>query len=606
MNPFTKSNFLSIHYRSYLVLLAAITLSYLPSFSGEFLLDDRSIIENNPSIKTAQPLISYFRQEEGVISGENWEGGHTGYYRPLVSLSYRLDFLVWGMNPKGFRLTNIVLHLLICLLLFRVVLFVIGDRIAALYAACLFAVHPINTEVVSWISSRNNLLVMLFSLGCLYAFLKYDEQGNPLMLISSILFFTLAVFSKEFGLMLLPCLMIHRLLRLDTKRSNFGLFSVFLPFILIVLLYFFLRKTVIGSWITPHDSGDIFQRIYFIPYLLLWNLRLIFLPFDLHNYIIHYPSGFLHWQVITGYFCIAGLGIFAWKMRMNRRVQFAILSFLISLAPVLNIFQHSTFSLVAMSWLYFPMTFMAILIGFLIQKALKFRSSLSKVILLVLIIYLGTYSYMLNRYLWHDEEAFYSFEVYQFNNAYFYGGLAEIRANAGDRSEAEAYFKLAIEYRPDNPNNYINYSALLMETDRAAAAQHLLKKAKKLPMSKKQRVEWLNNMGTAHFKQRDYIRALDHIKQAIALDADKAYLWKNLAAAYALTGDFANAIRSIEEGLARWSHSTTLKKTQAMIYIRMEAFEEALSVLKTIPKEKWQTYAIDHLHNDAKRRLKLE
>jgi hypothetical protein len=218
------------HYRSYLVLFAAITLSYLPSFSGEFLLDDRSIIENNPSIKTAQPLISYFRQEEGVISGENWEGGHTGYYRPLVSLSYRLGFLVWGMNPKGFRLTNIVLHLLVCLLLFHVVLFVIGDRIAALWAACLFAVHPINTEAVSWISSRNNLLVMVFSLGCLYAFLKYGEQGNPLMLISSILFFTLAVFSKEFGLMLLPCLMIHRLLRLDTKRSNSGLFSVFLPF----------------------------------------------------------------------------------------------------------------------------------------------------------------------------------------------------------------------------------------------------------------------------------------------------------------------------------------------------------------------------------------
>ena len=599
-------NLTVLHYRSYIVLLAAITISYLPSFSGEFLLDDRSIIQNNPSIQTAQPLISYFLQEDGVVSGENWEDSHTGYYRPLISLIHRLDFLVWGMNPKGFRLTNTVLHLFACLLLFRVVLFVIGDRIAALWAACLFAVHPAITEAVSWISSRNNLLVTLFSLGCLYAFLKYDEQGNPLMLISSILFFTLAVFSKEFGLMLLPCLMIHRLLRLDTKRSNSGLVSVFLPFFLVVLLYFFLRKTVTGSWITPSDAGGLLQRLYFIPYLLLWNLRLIFLPFDLHNFIIHYPPGFLHWQVITGYFCIAGLGTFAWKMRMNRRVQFAILSFLISLVPVLNIFQSSAFSLVAMSWLYFPMTFMAILIGFLIQKALKFRSSLSQVILLVLSIYLGTYSYMLNRYLWHDEKAFYSFEVYQFNNAYFYGGLAGIRANAGDRSGAETYYKLAIEYRPDNPGNYISYAALLMETDRAAAAQHLLKKAKKLPMSKKQRVEWLNNMGTAHFKQRDYIRALDYIKRAIALDADKDYLWKNLATAYALTGDYSNAIRSIEEGLARWSHSTTLKKTLAMVYNRMEAFEEALSVLETIPKEKWQTYGIDHLHNDIKRRLKLE
>ena len=594
------------HYRSYLVLLTAITLSYLPSFSGGFLLDDRSIIENNPSIQTAQTLISYFRQEDGIVSGESWENSHTGYYRPLVSLIHRLDFLVWGMNPKGFRLTNIVLHLLVCLLLFHVVLLMIGDRTAALWAACLFAVHPTNTEAVSWISSRNNLLVMLFSLGCLYAFLKYGEQGNPLMLISSILFFTLAVFSKEFGLMLLPCLVIHRLLRLDTKRSNSGLFSVFLPFFLVVLLYFFLRKNVTGSWITPTDSGDMFQRLYFIPYLLLWNLRLIFLPFNLHNFIIHYPPGFLHWQIITGYLCIAGLGTFAWKMRMNRRVQFAALSFLISLVPVLNIFQSSAVSLVAMRWLYFPMIFMAILIGFLIQKALKFRSSLSEVILLVLIIYMGTYSYMLNRYLWHDEKAFYSFEVYQFSNPYYYGGLAGIHADAGDRSGAETYYKLAIEHRLKNPTNYINYAALLMETDRAAAAQDLLEKAANLPMSKKQRVEWLNNLSTAHFRQGDYSRALDHIRRAVALDPDKMYLWKNLASAYALAGDYPNAIRSVGNGLTRWPHSVILKKTLAIVYMRMEAFEKALALLKTIPKEKWQTYGIDHLHNDTQRRLKLE
>jgi len=443
-------------------------------------------------------------------------------------------------------------------------------------------------------------------LGCLYTFFLYIERRNRLMLTGSTLFFTLAVLSKEFGLMLLPCLVIHRLLRLGAQRSYSGSFRVFLPFFLIVLLYFFLRKNVTGSWITPIVAGDLFQRLYFIPYLLLWNLRLIFFPFDLHSFIIHYPPGFLHWQVIAGYVCVAGLGMLSWKMRMNRRVQFAAFSFLISLIPVMNIFKTSAVSLVAMRWLYFPMIFMAILIALVIQKALKCRSSLSKAILFVLVVYLGAYSYMLNRYLWHDEKAFYAFEVYQFDNAHYYGGLAGIRAEAGDRTGAEIYYKLAIKYRPDNPSNYINYAALLMDMGRAATAQHLLEKAMKLTMSKKQRVEWLNNMGTAHFEQGDYSRSIDHIKRAIALDADKEYLWKNLASAYALSGDYPNAIRSIEKGLARWSHSISLKKTLVIVYIRMEAFEEALSLIETIPKEKWQTYGIDRLHNDTKSRFKLE
>ncbi len=82
-------------------------LVYLPTFSGDFILDDRPLIQNNPYVKTFHSPFSYFAQEDGVTDELDTGDYHTGYYRPLINLTYSLDYQLWGLNAAGFRVTNL-------------------------------------------------------------------------------------------------------------------------------------------------------------------------------------------------------------------------------------------------------------------------------------------------------------------------------------------------------------------------------------------------------------------------------------------------------------------------------------------------------------------
>ncbi|HLC17982.1 MAG TPA: hypothetical protein VJM57_03095, partial [Thermodesulfobacteriota bacterium] len=75
-----------------------------------------------------------------------------GNYAPLHILSYSLDRALWGLDPRGFHLTNVILHALNACLVFAVVVRLGSKRWVAFAAALLFAVHPLNVENVAWVA----------------------------------------------------------------------------------------------------------------------------------------------------------------------------------------------------------------------------------------------------------------------------------------------------------------------------------------------------------------------------------------------------------------------------------------------------------------------
>lgn len=587
----------------YLMITVSVLLVYLPSLSGDFLLDDHFLIENNPLIQSPPSLAAYLNQEDGIIPGKNWESSHTGYYRPLVNFFHRMDYLLWGMDPRGFRFTNVLLHLITSLMIFKLLRIFIKESTIAFLATCVFALHPVNTESVSWISSRNNILAALFAVGCFYFFFKYSEDRKISRLALASLFFGLSIFSKEFGLLLLPILFLHHILFKKGGRYALKKFAVYIPMIFIIMGYLLLRNAATGTWIAPSGAADGFQRLYYVPYLLSWNIRLILFPFGLHSFIVRYPAGYVNWQFFTGIISVVIMFAVVWKLRKDHLAVFAILSFFISLLPVLNIVRTASVTLVSMRWLYFPMIFAALFFAGRIHRSIQLNRFLSYAILIVIFIYMGIYSFMLNRYLWHDENAFYTFEVHQFNNVYYYGGMAEHRFNQGDLSGAEHYFKIAIETRPRASRNYINYSALLLEKKQAADALAILDRAENLHMTKKERMEWFNNLGNANFNLGNYNQAIQYINQAISLDFDAPYLWGNLGAGYAKIGAYEKSIESVRKGLSRFPDSISLKKTLSLIYIQKGEYESALSVMESIPKESWQANGIGQLYSDTRRKM---
>jgi tetratricopeptide (TPR) repeat protein len=121
--------------------------------------------------------------------------------RPLADASARLDARLWGPNPAGYHLTNVLLHGINTLLVFLLAARVMGNHPATVLAGLLFALHPVNTEAVSWISARPELLLTLFFISCFLCFIYYLETGRPWALAAGGLFLLLSALSGRVALM---------------------------------------------------------------------------------------------------------------------------------------------------------------------------------------------------------------------------------------------------------------------------------------------------------------------------------------------------------------------------------------------------------------------
>jgi hypothetical protein len=132
-----------------MVLLAIITiLSYINSFDGQFVFDDISAIVNNRNVRTNETnLWSLFENDYWGTSITS-ERSHKSY-RPVTVLTFRLNYFINGINPVGYHMVNVFLHLIVTQLYYKLCLKLQNRRDIALIAALLFCVHPLKTEAVN-------------------------------------------------------------------------------------------------------------------------------------------------------------------------------------------------------------------------------------------------------------------------------------------------------------------------------------------------------------------------------------------------------------------------------------------------------------------------
>lgn len=587
----------------YLIVTVLVVLVYLPTFSGGFILDDRPFIENNTYIRTFHSPLSFFGQEDGITDKFNTGDYHTGYYRPLINLTYSIDYKLWGLSAPGFRATNLFLHIICCFVLFHFLQFLINDRYAALWATLIFAIHSVNTETVSWIVSRNNILVTIFSISSLFLYIKGWEEGGRLSWMASVLTFALAILSKEMGLMMVPIFFLYQRLLSRTRRNIYKQLLSYLPFIIVMVGYFVLRKGVTASYFSPSEMAGFWNRVCFAPYVILWNLRLIFLPYGLHSFVVDYPATCLSWQFLAG-LCYTGfLGIFIWKQRKNRLMIFSVLSFHVALFPTLNIVPTSAVTLVSMRWLYFSMAFLSSAYVQAIRDLLKVSRFMALGILCSILVYLGSYSYILNSSLWHNEDNFFRQEVLGFRNYYYAGGLAGNLLNKKEYQEAEEFFQLSIQHYPRGALNYINYSFLLMNTGRPDVALAYLKKAEALFMTRNRRGQWFNYIGMAHFQLKNHKESLKYFTKAVKCCPSNIEYCTNLGCAYTANGNYAKGASVLEKTLEIAPNSAAIRKNLALTYIQMKRYSDAMTVLQDIPKKEWEKYGVKELLQKARTSL---
>ncbi len=243
----------------YLLISIVTLIVFFNTFQNEFVFDDESVVQNNESIRTLTNIPKYFTGEEGFhkVIGK--------YYRPFVSATYATDYALYGLSSKGFHITNVIIHLIASLLLFKILSLLFAkskySNFIALMGALLFVVHPIHTEAVSWVSGRTDSIVTLFFFASFLFYIKLSDSGNKnsKFLILTLLFYFIGLLSKE---MIITMPVIILLYDFVYRKKPFSYFAenikTYSLFVGVTIIYFVVR------YLALKDVPDRLNYMYFV------------------------------------------------------------------------------------------------------------------------------------------------------------------------------------------------------------------------------------------------------------------------------------------------------------------------------------------------------
>jgi tetratricopeptide (TPR) repeat protein len=334
-------------------LIVLVGVAYGNSLSNGFVYDDNYLIVHNGLITRLDTL-------PALVMNDYWVARRnplgvppfsSGLYRPVVSLTYAMNYAMSGLHPFGYHLLNMVLHLFVSCLVYVLALMLRLPVAAAVAAAALFAVHPIHTEAVTNIIGRAEILMALGVLGSLVLEITGHRRG-------ALVFFALGLFSKEQAVMLPALLMLHYLCFSPRPSGQRGLRQLvqalakrYGAYGIVLVLYLVIRSMALGEHIVPPisflenplASADVYARVltalkiagYYV-WLCLWPASL---SADYSYNSISIIQSVLNIGLILaalGWLCLLGLAI-ACSRRSEHRVTFCVGLTLIAFLPVSNI-----------------------------------------------------------------------------------------------------------------------------------------------------------------------------------------------------------------------------------------------------------------------------
>jgi tetratricopeptide (TPR) repeat protein len=384
----------STHLKNSLGLMIAVFafLLYAQSISFNYTLDDGSVIKANTiTTKGIAGIPTIFKHSYWFGINDT----RVAEYRPVSLAMFAVEWQFFPDNPHIGHFVNVLMYAFTCWLLFIILckLFEKKNLLIPFVCTLLYAAHPIHTEVVDSIKSRDEIVCFLFMLISTYFFLKSLDNNSILMLFIGGFSYLLSLSSKETSI---SFLIIMPLILFVFTQANFKkILFIFLILFITVELYFFIRSLALRTITTSFDHSVVNNSLYaatdFISrettafYILLRYILLLIIPHPLsYDYSfatipIITLSNPLALAAILVYFA---LGIYAISTIFKKNIiAFAILFFLLTLAPVSNIFLMIGATM-AERFMYMPSLGFCLIVSVLlvkITKADKFKPKSSTV-----------------------------------------------------------------------------------------------------------------------------------------------------------------------------------------------------------------------------------
>lgn len=590
-----KHHLLSI----FLIAVFSITV-YSNTLKNGFVYDDDDIVVNVTLIRDLNNLPKLIDKDYFVISGE-------ASYRPVVTFTYFLDYVLYKLNPWGYHLTNILLHAGngVLLYIFLILLLESGEKnkktkiipmlsSLPLAISLLFAIHPVLTEAVNAISFREDLLAFLFYMATLtlYLHLRLSTYSSPSIylfyLISGLLYF-LALLSKEMAVTLPLVIYCYELVYSNPKNlvSRPIVLNLYnLGYIAITFAYLYLRFVYFQN---PYESApvswDITERFLTIPWLLLNYIKLTVFPISLSaDYDIIPIRNLISLSFIVPSLIVVFLLAAAFKMKEKEKaIAFGIFFFIVTFIPICNLIPiNNPF---AERYLYLPSVGLITVAGSIIYKVcnapsiilLRVRFVHLLIPLLMFIIY--SVATVARNGAWHDScDLWFDTLRKMPNSSRAHNGVGFCYYRQGQFDKAIQEFQAALKLNPYNSDAYNNLGSLYADKGMVDEAISLFKAA----LEQKQSPMLHYNLGNVYADSGKLEESIFHFLSAIRINPYDPNTHYNLANTYYKTEQFDESIKEYKAALRLNPNFVGAHFNLGTAYIKQGLKDEARTEFETV------------------------
>lgn len=589
-------------------------LLYVQSVSFEYAYDDITVIQGNRLVKEGLSAIP------DLMSSDYWYGfsgnKEGAIYRPVSLIMFTIEWALFPDNPMPSHLINVLLFALTCVLLFVLLCRLFKDNLLIPFiCTMLYAAHPIHTEVVNNIKSRDEILCLLFSILAIIFYLKYYTIKNITSMVLGALFFFLAMLSKETAISFLVIIPLTLFVFRETNTRRLVYSGLGLA--IITLIYLGLRQMIsndkpLSEGIGLMDNfliyaGSYTQILASAIYVLLKYVMLLIFPHPLssdYSYAQIPIKTFSDPLVIFAVLFFTAATIFSIIMIRKKNIYaYGILFFLITIFPVSNIpflFGAS----MAERFLYMPSLGFCIVVTLLLAKVFKAEkaetiNSLSgffkkyRSLLLITAAFVVVYSFktFLRSRDWKNNLTLFSAAVkaspnsarahYGHGSALFASGLA----NEGTPAEIAEKFELAkreyeaaIAIFPEYSNSYLGIGFYYKNKSDFKNSVAYFEKARSYTLNPQ--AVLYKELGYAYLKNGQFEKSIAALDSFLLLDKPASNILNFKGSALFGLGRYNDALSAYKEALALSPDDVEILKNAGRCHINLKEFDKALAYFR--------------------------
>jgi protein O-mannosyl-transferase len=476
-----------------------------------------------------------------------------GHYHPLTWLSHALDFQLFGLQPYGHHLVNLLLHCSNTLLLFLLLYRSTGALWPSFFAAAIFGVHPLHVESVAWVADRKDLLCGLFWMISLLLYQRWVMERKFRLLLALLLVYCMGVLSKSMMLtlpMVLLLLDFWPLKRME-KVSVAGFFKIAvgekLPFIFLAVIFVILTQKAMQELVVESKTLSPLWQYDFILFYQHYLLKFL-VPLDLTVFYPYSETAAVR-QLLVGGMVLVGITLSAILLR--RQKSFALIGwlwFLITLLPVAGLI-HDGPHRVADRYTYIPIAGLIIALCWIVFSAARSKRSAQAAFLLggAVIAVLATMSFQQTTY-WRDSESLFRHAAALYpENHLARHNLGDALERKGRIDEAMAQYYLAIRIRPGFARAHYNLGNIFASQGREEEAlYHYTRAAENFPRF----FEALHNAGVLLAESGRLLMAESYFRRALDLRPEFREAQENMAHLQQFLEPIKQEIRGMQRRLA--------------------------------------------------------